>query len=242
MKPWLHKIEVFVDKIIPFLLLVLIFIIVGEFAFHNFVAKYSLAIEIIDWFIIFVFVIDLIFKYVRIRNFPKFLRASWLDIIAIFPFFLVFRFLEGIVGLFGVSESVTSVQKVAHVGIEVEKQVAESIKEGEAIAKEAGRSEKLAKFLRPIARSLRLSKVGDKDTRKEAEEVIKETEKGAKNIIKKTKTIAKEAEKEIKTAVKEAKELEKKITRHIKAALFYEKPKIMEHVNKKINKLNEKIN
>ncbi|MBI2148665.1 hypothetical protein HYU23_03215 [Candidatus Woesearchaeota archaeon] len=241
MKPWLHKIEVFVDKIIPLLLVILLAIIIGEFAFHEFMVKHHIAVEIIDGFIIFIFVLDLVFKYIRIKNFPKFLRASWIEIIAIFPFFLVFRFLEGIIGFFGVGETVTSTQKVVHVGIEVEKQIVGAVRESEVVAKEVARSERFARFLRPVARSIRFSKLGNEDVRKETEkqvkEVVKEAEKGAKEVIKETGEEVKVVTKEVEETVKEA----EKVPRHIKTALFYEKPKIMEHLNEKINKLSKKI-
>ena len=112
MKKWLHKLEVFVDKLIPLLLLVLILIVVGEFIFHEFMVENMLYVEIIDGFIIFVFILDLIFKYKRSKNLPNFIRASWLEIIAIFPFFLVFRLFEGIFGLFTVSETITKTQQI----------------------------------------------------------------------------------------------------------------------------------
>ena len=248
MKPWLHKIEIFVDKIIPLLLVILLVIIVGEFAFHEFMLKHSLTIEIIDGFIIFIFILDLIFKYLRIRNIPKFLRASWIDIIAIFPFFIVFRLFEGVLGLLGISETISSAQKIVHVGVEVEKEVSGVIKESELVAKEASRSEKLIRFLRPIARSVRFSKVGNEDVReeteKQAKKVVKETKKGAKVIVKESKFIVNQAEKEAKATIKEAETIVKdveKVPRHIKAAIFYEKPRIMENVNKKLNKLKKEI-
>jgi len=245
MRPWLHKIEVIVDKLIPSLLVLLIAIIVIEFGFKEFAEKYPLVIEILDGFIIFVFVLDLIFKYLRIRNIPKFLRASWIDILAIFPFFLVFRLVEGIIGVITAGETITSTQKVVHVFVETEKELSGIIKEGEVITKEVSRADKLARFVRPIARMFRFSKVGDKEVRKETEkqagEVVKESEKGERFIIKETKKGTKVLVKDTKEVIKEVEDEAKKVPRHVKAALFYEKPKIMKHINEKFNKLNKKI-
>lgn len=157
MKKWLHHIEIIVDKLIPFLLLILLLIIIGELTFHEFMLKYYTLVQILDWIIIFVFVIDLIFKYNRIRDLPKFLKASWLEILAVFPFFLVFRFFEGFLGLFGIGETVTRTQQVVHV-----------IEGGETIIKEGGRAERFARFLRPLSRSIRFFKLSNPKTRREA--------------------------------------------------------------------------
>ena len=90
MKRWLHRVEVIVDKAIPYLVLLLIFIIVGEFAFHDFMSQYKLYVHIADYTIIGSFVIDLVFKFYRIRKVKLFIKKYWLEIIAVFPFILVF--------------------------------------------------------------------------------------------------------------------------------------------------------
>ncbi len=234
MKSWLHKIEVLVDKIIPFVLVILLGIIVIEFGFHDLAEKYRLVIEILDWFIVSVFIVDLIFKYLRIRNIPKFLRASWIDILAIFPFFLVFRLLGGFIGAFEAGETLTRGQKIVHVGVEIEKEFGVAIKEGEKFAKEISRTEKFGIFLRPISRLLRIFKAIDPEVRKETErqaiEVVKQAEKNSKLVIKNAEKGEKIIEKQTKAIFKET----GKVPRHIKAAIFYEKPKIMKYVNAKI--------
>ena len=82
MKPWLHKIELIVDKLIPYSLIILLFIIIGEIFFHEEIEPYGVFVNIVDNTIIAIFVLDLIFKYVRMSNFPNFLRKYWLEIIA----------------------------------------------------------------------------------------------------------------------------------------------------------------
>jgi hypothetical protein len=64
MKKWLHTIEIVVDKSIPFLLLVLLGIIIAEFGFHQFIEQYQKIVDGIDLFVVFIFVLDLIFKYI----------------------------------------------------------------------------------------------------------------------------------------------------------------------------------
>ncbi|MBU0461570.1 MAG: hypothetical protein KJ574_03205 [Nanoarchaeota archaeon] len=91
MKRWMHRIEVWVDKLIPYMLIVLLIIIVLEIFFKEIAEHYHIYIAIADGAVITVFVLDLIFKYIRIRNIPKFLKTCWLDILAVFPFFIFFR-------------------------------------------------------------------------------------------------------------------------------------------------------
>ncbi len=118
------------------------------------------------------FVIDLGFKYHRIRNIPQFIKECWLDIIAIFPFFIVFRFFEGLLGILGISEATAQAQKVLHVGVGVEKELAATVKEGSRVAEELSRAEKLTKYLRAGARSLRLLKLKDKKVRRGVEKEL----------------------------------------------------------------------
>lgn len=195
MKRWLHSVEVIVDKLIPFLLLLLLLIIGGELAFHEFIIKHYATVQVLDWIIVFFFVVDLIFKYNRMRDLPKFLKASWLEIIAVFPFFLIFRFFEGLFGLFGVGETVTRTQQIVHIVEGTEKEIA-------AVAEEGGRAGRFSRFLRPIARSFRFLKLSNPKVRN----------KTKKDLI--------EAEKDVEYFVEKAEE----VPGHIKASVFYEKP------------------
>lgn len=170
MKKWMHKIEVLVDKIIPYMLVLLLAIIVIDLGFHEIAEHYHTYIFIADYLVIGVFVADLVFKWIRIRKIPLFLKKCWLDIIAVFPFFLVFRAVESIAGLFSktFSEGFSIVQSILHEGVEIEKEGAKILegveKEGSKVAKEAGkfgkvsRTNKFARFLRPIFRAPRFVK------------------------------------------------------------------------------------
>ena len=180
MKKWLHTVEVIVDKLIPFLLIILAAIIIVELTSDKLAEKYHTYIQIFDYFLITTFIIDLGFKYHRIRNIPQFIRECWLDIIAIFPFFIVFRFFEGLLGILGISEATVQAQKVLHVGVGVEKEIAATVKEGSRVAEEVSRAEKLTKYIRAGARSLRLLKLKDKKVRTGVE---KELTKGEKIVL-----------------------------------------------------------
>lgn len=161
MKPWMHKIEVFVDKLIPPALLVLIVVIILELFFHEFVEINHLEswIEIIDYIIIGIFIVDLIFKYKRSKSVPQFLKTSWLDIIAVFPFFLLFRIVNAVASLFTatVTETTAIAQSILHSGVEIEKEASKIVQESEKIAK-VSRTQRFARFLRPIARIPRFFK------------------------------------------------------------------------------------
>jgi hypothetical protein len=121
----LHKLEKFVDQIIPPILVLLLVILVGELFFSGQIEPYSDYVDAFDALIIIVFVADLAFKYNRVRHLPKFLRMYWLQIIAVFPFFLIFRAMETFrfseaiqVG----SDAIQEGQMVVHEGMEIEKE------------------------------------------------------------------------------------------------------------------------
>lgn len=175
MKRWMHKIEVIVDKLIPPALIVLLVVIILDLGFSGFVDAHHLEPYMVtaDYAIIALFVLDLVFKYMRTRHIPLFIRKYWLDILAVFPFFLLFRLFEFASGAFSfaVSESAQTVQALVHEGLEVEKGGAKLIQEAEKIATQGSRiareadklskmsrSAKFMRFLRPILRLPRFLK------------------------------------------------------------------------------------
>ena len=158
MKKWLIRTEHVVDRIIPLVLLILLVILILEFFFSEAIINYHTYVEVIDYFIILIFVVDLGFKYNKIRNIPLFVKKYWLEIIATIPFFLVFRFFEGLARLFGlVEETAREGQKALHAGVEISREFSKVGLEAEEVAK-LSRSERFIRFLRPIARSPRLLK------------------------------------------------------------------------------------
>ncbi len=188
MKRWMHKIEVLVDKAIGPCIIILLAVIIMELGFHDMVEHYQLETHILiaDYLVIFIFVLDLIFKYLKTKHLKDFFRKYWLDILAVFPFFLMFRFYEITIGIFtpALAEGAETAQKLIHEGLEVEKEGVKIIRESEKIAKEASelskvgreasevskisreaseiskvsRTGRLARFLRPIFRIPRLFK------------------------------------------------------------------------------------
>lgn len=157
MKKWMHKIEVIVDKLIPPMLILLLGIIIVELFFEDFAHHHETIIISLDYIVIGVFVLDVIFKYMRIKPFKKFLRKSWMDIIAIFPFALMFRLVEGFFEVFAVSEMVKQSQSVFHEAVEIEKEAGKVAKEVEKAGKVA-RTRLFSRFIRPVARTPRFIK------------------------------------------------------------------------------------
>src|SRR3990167_8964019 len=121
MRKWLHNLEIFFDRAIPYVILLLIFIIVGEFAFHNFMNKYRLYVSLADYVIVGFFIIDLGFKFYRVRNVKLFFKKYWLEVIAVFPFVLVFRLFEEIFILFRFTAPIEEGQKIVHTVAEIGK-------------------------------------------------------------------------------------------------------------------------
>lgn len=242
MKKWLHKLERVIDRIIPYTLVILLFLIIGEIFYHEEIMPYHTLIEIVDILIILIFATDLGFKYSRVRNLKKFFKKYWLDVIAIFPFFLVFRVFEELALVFaGINEFINPTQKILHEGLEVEKigakvtevlskeklilqgiekEGAKLIKEVEAIGK-VSRTEKIARFIRPASRGVRFAKFESPEIRKD---IKKEAKKVEREIIKGERFLAKEVIKGEKFIEREIEKGERKLPRFIRAFLFYEKP------------------
>ena len=170
-KKWYEPIEKVVKKLILPLIVILLFLIIGEIFFYHELEPYHFYIQILDFIIVFVFILDLLFTYLKIRKFWPFLKKSWLDIIAVFPFFLVFRAFERMYLLFRIPEELKEGQMILHEGLEVEKKASRFVKETRI-----ARSEKFLRFIRPGARSLRLAK-GIKERKKIKRTIKKQARK-----------------------------------------------------------------
>ena len=164
MKLWLHKIEVIVDKSIPYLVTILLILIIGEFTKYKLIQENANIVLLIDYFIVIIFVIDLAFKYYRVRNAKTFIKRYWLDILAIFPFFLIFRLVEEVLLFFRISSELAESQKILHTGVEIGRigeQAAEEIRILREIQETTRleRTARLARIIRPIERIPRILKV-----------------------------------------------------------------------------------
>ncbi|MBN2421519.1 hypothetical protein JXB27_04540 [Candidatus Woesearchaeota archaeon] len=156
-----EKVEHFVDRAIPYLIIVLFFIVILDVFYKEIAEHYHNVLFTADSIIISFFVADLTFKYNRVRDISRFVRTYWIDIAAVFPFFLLLRLFEEI--LLISERSALTLRNLFHAGIVLEEgvvaseQAARIARTSEVLAKE-GRlvvfSERLA-FLRRVPRLLK---------------------------------------------------------------------------------------
>lgn len=180
--PFAKKLEHLIDLLIPYALVLLIGILIIEFAEPQWMEEYPI-IHYLDYLIVTIFIIDLLFKYHHSKTIPFFLKTYWLEIIAVFPFFLIFRLLDGL-GLltFAIGETaIKEGQGVVHATQGVSKEaeaVAKTLSTAEkeaaalgrtvgAVEKEAAavgrltRAQRLTRFIRPIFDSRKTLHVAD---------------------------------------------------------------------------------
>ena len=155
----LHKLEYIIDKLIPWMIILLLAILLGEFFFEEFIEHHHLHPWIVggDILVIIVFIVDLVFKYIRVRNIKTFVKKFWLEILAVFPFILFFRFFEGIFTFFIAEQTLKHSQSILHESVEIEKSASKFIREAEKVHK-ISRTRAITRFIRPLARLPRFLK------------------------------------------------------------------------------------
>lgn len=216
MKKWYKAIEVLIDRLVPFAVIFLLGILIIEFFFHEIADSYHTSISIIDYIILGIFTLDLIFKYLRIRKWKKFFKECWLDIIAIFPFFLIFRVFESFLIFTELPKEIRQFQLVLHTGSQITEESAKIIREAEEAGK-ISRVKAIIRIFNGLERSPKIVKalafyeqpVGEHHLhevkgKKEYTKVKKFAEKEEKNL-------EKGIEKEIKTIEKDVNKIEKKL-------------------------------
>lgn len=103
-------------------IIVLLGVIIFELFIHTENETLKLVLEIADYLVIAVFVIDLIFLAIHAKSTKFFFKNYWLDLLAVFPFSLFFGFVGGFYRLFTLSEETVGMgQAIFHEGLEVEK-------------------------------------------------------------------------------------------------------------------------
>lgn len=157
MRSRLHKIEHFVDKSIPYLLVILIIITLIDVFYVEIAERYLHTIEFIDNIVIAFFITDLAFKYKRASNIPQFIKNNWIDIIAVMPFYFMFRLVDEFLVA---SELIKESQQSLHVAAGVEKEATTAAKELKD-AKMITRSEKMLKEIKIFSRIPRFVKALD---------------------------------------------------------------------------------
>jgi hypothetical protein len=152
-----HFIERLVDYLIPPSLVVLLGIIIIELFFHDIADTYHTLVITLDYIVVGIFVFDLYFKYQRIRNVEKFLKEAWLDILAVFPFFLLFRIFGPLLFISDISKEAKEVQLIFHESLELSKSGSKIVKEAE-LAGKLSRTRMLTAAFRSIGRAPRFLK------------------------------------------------------------------------------------
>jgi len=154
MRPVLEKIEKWADRLIVPALLGVLFIVLVEIFFTDFAHDIHGQIVLLDNVVITIFVVDLAFKVHRASTWEGFFRNHWLEVIAILPFFLVFRIVEGI---FIAADLVDIGQHTAH--------LAEGARSGRIAeffrSSELTRSTRFSRLIRAISRTPRFAKAAE---------------------------------------------------------------------------------
>jgi hypothetical protein len=147
-----HQLEKRIDELIPFLLAGLLAIIIAELFFMEQTHTHQYYIDLFDGVIITVFSLDIYFKYQRAKHLRPFLRKYWPDILAVIPFFMVFRVAE----MFRFSGILrTGEQSLEHLGFTTQEMV---------LAREIGRvgrlsrTERMLRYFKILGRTPRFLK------------------------------------------------------------------------------------
>ena len=133
MHPFWEKVEQYNAKLINPALMVLLVIIIYELFFQ--VENYAIELffNIADTIVVTIFVIDLIFLAHRTRSVKFFFKKYWLDVVAVFPFMLLFRVLESVYLIALATERLTLGQAVLHETVEASKSTKIFLKSGKLV-------------------------------------------------------------------------------------------------------------
>lgn len=150
----LCKIEHAIDTSVPYLLVALLIITSIDLFYAEMAEQYAFQIELIDEIIISMFIIDLAFKYRRAKSVPEFVKSNWIDIIAVIPFYMMFRLVDEFILT---SELVKESQQTIHIVEGVEKEAASAARDAKEV-KTVARSEKMLREVRILSRTPKLAK------------------------------------------------------------------------------------
>lgn len=161
-----EKVEKINNKLIIPAVILLFFIIIFELFVHTENHAIELAVEVADYFVITVFVIDLIFLFHKAKTTKFFFKNYWLDILAVFPFNLMFKALGEVAKIFSSLDGLVIGQAIFHETVEVSKatakveevaKVGERLGKAERVAKVAEQMGKAGRYVRLGARAIRIS-------------------------------------------------------------------------------------
>ncbi|MBI2564592.1 hypothetical protein HYV79_01220 [Candidatus Woesearchaeota archaeon] len=154
-----YKIHYLVDKALPIVVIILGIIIILENPFWILVhlEDYQPWIGMLDSIIVGVLILDLYFKWLHVKTIKKFVKYYWLDLIAVFPFYLIFRAGVFITELIRVGEEIKEAQQITHEAI-----LLREIKAAEKETRIVRETRIIPRTIRTVQRFLRLMSGGIK--------------------------------------------------------------------------------
>lgn len=139
------KVEHYNSKLITPSLVLLLGVIIFELFIHTENRAVELGVRIADYFIIAIFVVDLVFLARKSKDAKFFFKNYWLDIIAVFPFVIFFNIISSLYKVISAAERLIVGQSLLHETVEIGREV-----------KAFSKSGKFLRVIRIIARSLRV--------------------------------------------------------------------------------------
>jgi len=152
MNKFWEKVEHYNGKLIPFAIVALLFVIVFELFINTENHLLELSVEILDYFVLAIFIIDLIFLGIKARTVKFFFKNYWLDMVAVIPIALILAIFSYFYSVFMAVERISLTQAILHESLETKKIATAVTKEAQAVS----RTSKIAKFARIFTRGLRV--------------------------------------------------------------------------------------
>jgi hypothetical protein len=95
-KNFLELVDFIVDRAVPFSLVILFISVLLQFLYPDTLKTYDIFFSYLDWSIIALLILDLIFKFKKTADTKKFVKGYWLEILAVLPFFFILKGFEGV--------------------------------------------------------------------------------------------------------------------------------------------------
>lgn len=185
--------ELLVDRLVPYVLLFVLIIFIGELIFPEFFEPYHKTIFYFDIFLVTgVMGLDLVYKYIHAKSHKNFLKKHWLDIIAVFPFFMIFRIFDEFLFLSHLANIEFTVKESQALTHELR-----GFQEAQTLVREAeigGELSRVARFKRWVGAFFRSPRIYAGASFYE-KPVKKEVKLAEKEIVKIEKTVKKEEKK-----------------------------------------------
>lgn len=141
-----EKVEHYNARLIPFAIIILLFIVIVELFFKEFAEHYHQPLFVLDNVVIAIFVVDLIFLAIHARSVKFFFKNYWLDLLAVVPFALLFTLFNRIYFTFVAVREISTGQGLLHETLEARK-AAIALAKGDRIAKSVRLSTRVLRLM-----------------------------------------------------------------------------------------------